>query len=152
MAATQQRMRNRVAAVVFVLLLFGVTRNSPAGASTWTVLATANASGLARSLDPQPPATATASCTAPQTDRSIDVSWSAVSEASAYVVYRSATSSTGGFAAVASGITGTTWTDTSLKKGTYWYAVAAVVGSSAWTSPMSQPTAGHAIGTLPRCI
>lgn len=149
MAATSRR--NRVAAIALLALL-GIVGAPHAQASSWNVVAAANATGLAQSVAPQPPATVTATCTAPLTDRSITVSWTDASYATSYIVYRSTTSSTAGFTAVATDITSTTWTDTALKKATYWYAVAAVTGSSAWISPMSSSTPERQITTAPRCI
>jgi len=149
MAATYRR--NRVAAIALLTLL-GIVGAPHAQAGAWNVVVAANATGLAQSVAPQPPATVTATCTAPLTDRSITVSWTDASHATSYVVYRSTTSSTDGFTAVATDITSTTWTDTALKKATYWYAVATVTGSSAWISPMSNPTAARQITTTPRCL
>lgn len=151
MAATYRPMRKRVAAIA-LLLSFTLAGAPHAHANGWTVSTAALPSGLAQSLDPQPPATVTASCPAPSTDRSITVSWSPVEHATSYVVYRSTTSATSGFGEVATGITTTTWTDTALKKGTYWYAVAAVAGSPTWISPLSDPSAERTIGTTPRCV
>jgi hypothetical protein len=149
MAATRTR-RSRVAAIA-VLVTFGAIGAPHANAGTWNVVAATDATGLAHSLAPQPPDTVTATCTAPLTDRNIDVSWTAVNPATSYVVYRSTTSATDGFTAIATGITSTTWTDSALKKATYWYAVATVVGAPTWISPMSGPTAARTIGTTPRC-
>lgn len=151
MAATSRHTRNRVAAIALLLSL-ALAGAPHAHASGWTVATTARPSGLAQSLDPQPPAAVTASCPAPSSDRSIIVSWSPADHATSYVVYRSTTSATSGFGEVATGITTTTWTDTALKKGTYWYTVAAVAGSPTWISPMSDPSAGRTIGTTPRCL
>jgi len=149
MAATYRR--NRVAAIA-LLALFGIVGAPHAQAGTWNVVAAASATGLAQSVAPQPPATVTAICTAPLTDRSITVSWTDASHATSYVVYRSTTSSTDGFTAVATDITSTTFTDSALKKATYWYAVAAITGSSTWISPMSSPTAERQITSTPRCV
>jgi hypothetical protein len=143
-------LRNRVAAVA-LLMPVALAAAPHAHASTWTLTATARPTGVAHSLSPQPPASVAASCPAPATDRTITVSWSSVSHATSYVVYRSTTSATAGFSEAATGITTTTWTDIALKKGTYWYAVATVAGSSTWISPMSDPSAARTIGATPRC-
>ena len=85
------------------------------------------------------------------TDRRITVSWSAVTSATSYVVYQSTTSPTSGFSIVVSGVTATSWSTDTLKKGTYWYAIAAVVGSPNWVSSMSPPTPPRTIDANPRC-
>lgn len=142
-----------VAAIALLLLISGAGLDcSRAHASTWIVGTAHNATGLAKSVDLQPPGTVTAACTSPLTDRTITVTWSEVSHATSYVVYESTTSATAGFSAVATDVTATTWTTATLKKATYWYAVAAVVGSSAWLSPMSSATAPRTIGGTPRCL
>lgn len=65
--------------------------------------------------------TATGSCSA------VDLSWSATAGATSYTVLRG--SSCGGVAAIASGVTGTTWSDTTAVAGTtYSYAISAVNG------------------------
>lgn len=149
MAATYRR--NRVAAIA-AFLTVSIVAGPHAHASSWNVVATANPTGLAQALTPQPPATVTATCPAPLTDRTITVSWSSADPATSYVVYRSTTSATDGFTAIATGVTSTTWTDAALKKGTYWYAVATVAGSSTWISSMSNPTDARTIGASPRCL
>ena len=149
MAATSRR--SRVAAIC-MLVAFGLAGAPHAQASTWTVQVGTNSPALAQSLDPQPPSTVTAYCAAPLTDRSITVAWSNVSPATSYVVYRSTTSATDGFTAIATGVTSTSFTDTGLKKATYWYAVASVAGSPTWISAMSDPTSPHVIGAVQRCL
>lgn len=154
MAATHRR--TRVAAIVsFALVVVTVTGGAfaatPAQAGgVWTVRANPAPSGLAQSAGLQPPAGVTAGCP-PGTDHAVTVSWSAAATATSYVVYRSATSSTAGFTAVATGVTATAWTDSGLKKGTYWYAVATVAGTSAWTGPMSSATAARTIAGNGHC-
>jgi hypothetical protein len=143
--------RRGVAAVALLLLIVTTLAAPRAHASTWIVTTANSASGLAKSIELQPPDEVTATCTAPLTDRSITVTWNAVSDATSYVVYESTTSATGGFSAVATDLTATSWTSGTLKKETYWYAVAVVVGSSTWISPMSAATAARTIATTPRC-
>lgn len=148
MAATNRR--NLVAAIVFAVAL-SVVAGPHANASTWTVRSGANAAALAQSLDPQPPSTVTAVCAEALLTRVVDLSWSPVDHATSYVVYQSTTSATSGFAVVATDVTTTTWVTAPLKKGTYWYAVAAATGSPAWLSPMSDPTEARTITNNPRC-
>lgn len=149
MAATPRR--TWVAAISLLMLgIAGIVDSPHAHASSWTISATPNATGVAHALTPQPPSSVTATCTDP-TARTVTITWSAVSFASSYVVYESTTSASSGYTVVATGVTATTWTTGTLKKGTYWYEVAAVVGTTAWTSPMSSPTAGRTITTAARC-
>jgi hypothetical protein len=149
MAATYRRTWWVAAVALFLpLSLVGAAH---ASASNWTVAISKTAPALAQSLDLQPPANIDATCTAPALDRTITVSWTSVAHATSYTVYESTTSATAGFSAVATGVTGTSWTTGTLKKGTYWYTVAVVVGPSTWTSPMSAPTPGRTIGTSTRC-
>jgi hypothetical protein len=122
-----------------------------ANASSWTVRTATNSAALARSLTPNPPSTVTASCADALATRVIAVSWSSVEHATSYVVYQSTTSATSGYSVVATDVTTTAWLTATLKKGTYWYAVASVVGSPGWTSSMSAPTQARAIDANPRC-
>lgn len=149
MAATHPT--RRAAAIVLLLLITAGLSGTQAEAGTWIVNAAPNSHALAKSLDLQPPGDVTATCTSPLTDRTITVSWTAVSHATSYVVYESTTSATAGFSAVATDVTAPTWTSGALKKGTYWYAVAVVTGSSTWLSAMSAATDAHTIGNTPRC-
>lgn len=148
MAATYRR--NLVAAIASAVVL-SVVGGPHANASMWTVKTAGNAPALARSLDPQPPDTVTAFCADAVVTRVVDVSWSAVDYATSYVVYQSTTSATAGFSVVASDVTSTNWLSPPLKKGTYWYAVAAVAGAPTWISLMSDPTEARTITTNPRC-
>lgn len=67
-----------------------------------------------------------------------------------FTVYVSATSSTSGFVAVTSGLTGTSWTSGTLNNGTYWFEVAASYGGS-WTSSPSASTASRKISNQTPC-
>jgi fibronectin type 3 domain-containing protein len=119
------------------------TSVSPNTTYTYTVAAvdTANASSGASS-----PASATTPQVAPgqvtglsvsaASPTEVDASWNAVPGASAYEVDRSATSASGPFTAVATGLTGTTYADKSVSASTpYWYQV--VAGNSAGQGPAS---------------
>ena len=155
--AASHRVRRAAAIAMLVAVAvaaaLGPLGGASATASTWAIVAMRNTGALARSIALQPPGTVTASCTAPLTARTITVSWNGVSHATSYNVYVSTTSSTAGFAVVATGVTTTTWTSGTLKNNTtYWYAVAAVAGAPAWVSVQSAPTAGHTIGGVPRCL
>lgn len=69
----------------------------------------------------------------------MEVSWNAVSEAAAYTIYQSTTSSTAGFAPTVTDVDGTSWTSPALASDNYWFEVAAYVGTY-WASPNSSAT------------
>ena len=74
---------------------------------------------------------------------SVKITWDPVAGASSYTVYR-ATSSGGAYSAIASGLTGVTYTDTGLMTGaTYYYYVTSVVntGESGESTAESEPSA-----------
>jgi hypothetical protein len=73
-------------------------------------------------------------------NQNIDVTWTAVTQASTYTVYQSTVSSTSGFSAVATGVAGTSWTSVSPADGDYWFKVTAYVGTN-WVSVQSAATA-----------
>lgn len=148
MTATHRR--TWVAVIAFVVPI-GITGSTHANASSWVITTTGRAPALAHSLHPQPPGAVTASCASAIGARAVIVSWSSVSYARSYVVYQSTTSAMSGFTPVATDVTTTTWITATLKKGTYWYAVAAVAGSPTWTSSMSSPTQARTITTNQRC-
>lgn len=68
-------------------------------------------------------------------DTKIDLSWNPVTDATSYIVKRSMTAG-GPYTSIATGITGTTYTDTDVTNGTtYYYVVTAIVnGSESWSS------------------
>ena len=148
MAATYRR--NWVAAIAFAVAasIVGIPH---ANATGWTVRTASGSAAIAQSLTPNPPSTVTATCTEAIAARVITVSWSSVEHATSYVVYQSTTSATSGYSVAATDVTTTSWLTATLKKGTYWYAVAAVVGSSSWISAMSAPTEARTIDANPRC-
>lgn len=148
MAATYRR--TWVAVIAFVVAL-GIVGSPHANAGTWPVRTATNATGLAQSLTLTPPSTVTAICAGGLDVRVIALSWTPVEPATSYVVYQSTTSSTSGFSVVATGVTATAWISATLKKATYWYAVATVAGAPTWASPMSPPSNAVVIGTNPRC-
>ncbi|MGF7034118.1 pectate lyase [Paenibacillus mucilaginosus] len=83
---------------------------------------------------------ATTNVTAAPGDGQVTLSWTGVLGATAYEVKRSATSG-GPYSSVASGVTGTSYTDTGLTNGTtYYYVVHAL--NAAGTGPDSAETAG----------
>jgi hypothetical protein len=93
---------------------------------------------------PPAPTGATASCTSPTGDTG-EITWDPVAEATGYTIYSSTTSSTDGFAPVATGVVGTAWTTPALATGTYWFEVAASLGTY-WASPSSSATPPVTVG------
>jgi fibronectin type 3 domain-containing protein len=71
----------------------------------------------------------------------VDLTWAADPDAASYDVYRGSASGKEGASPVATGITGTTWTDKNVVPGqTYFYTVTAVNGS-AQSSPSNEASA-----------
>lgn len=93
---------------------------------------------LTLALTPPAPTGVTATCTSDLATK-VDVSWTAVPQASTYTVDESTTSATTGYAAAATGVVGTSWTSPSLTTGEYWFEVAADKGSV--SSPNSAASA-----------
>lgn len=112
-----------------------------AGAATpWAVaVGSSGAQAQSRGL-PGTPGGVTASCAGTVLNPKAVVSWSAVTQAGSYSVLESTTSSTSGFAAVAS-VTTLTWTSATLGTGTFWFRVTASIGTN-WTGPQSASSAG----------
>lgn len=107
-----------------------------AASTNWSVHATASGGeGQSRGL-PGAPGSAGATCAGTLLNPKAVVTWSAVAAATSYVVYESTTSSSSGFAGVASGVSGLTWTSGNLGTGSYWFRVAASIGSN-WTGAQS---------------
>ncbi|MFC5405543.1 DUF4832 domain-containing protein [Cohnella soli] len=88
-----------------------------------------------------PVPSAPASLTATAGSSQVSLSWPASSGATSYTVLRSTTSGSG-YAQIASGVTGTSYTDTGLTNGTtYYYVVRAVNGSgTSGNSPQASAT------------
>jgi hypothetical protein len=94
---------------------------------------------------PAAPSGVSAACTS-LTGKTIKVTWNAVTHASGYSIYQSTVSASSGYGLVASGITGTSWTSGTLSNATYWFEVAAKIGTN-WASPNSTATGSHIIAT-----
>ena len=85
----------------------------------------------------------------------VSLSWNASTRATSYSVYRGTTSNGEGTSALASGITGTSFTDTGLANGTtYFYKVAAVnsAGTSAQSTEVSATPTGSTGTGLPDLV
>lgn len=144
-----------VATPIALVGLLVVSSTGAAWAATnWTVTLHTASSGEGRSQTvPSAPTGVTAACNAPTTAKTIKVTWTAVTHATTYTVYDSTTSATGSYSSVATGVTTTSWTSSSLTGGTnYWFEVTASVGSN-WTSAKSSATGGSTINSVsPYCV
>jgi hypothetical protein len=81
---------------------------------------------------------------------SIVITWTAVSPpGTTYTIYQSTTSATTGFSAIASGVSGTTYTVSGLAIASYWFKVQGVAGTN-WAGALSAATAKRSI-TLILC-
>jgi len=81
----------------------------------------------------------------------VKVTWGAVTHAATYTAYQSTTASSGPYTPVATGLATTTWTSGTLANGTYWYEVAAYVGTK-WVSSDSAASVKRTISaTSPNC-
>jgi cellulose 1,4-beta-cellobiosidase len=115
-------------------------------AFAWTVSLSAGSSAQSSAYGaPAAPTGVTATCTS-GTSTTIKVTWAATARATTYTVSDSITGSGGLYTAVASGISGTSYTTAALTPGaTYFFKVNAVSGST-WTGGLSTASAGHLIG------
>jgi hypothetical protein len=131
---------------VFAAAAHGLLPEAVAAASTAWPVSVGSSGGEAQSLGlPGTPTGVGATCAGTVLNPKAVVSWSAVSLATSYTVYQSTTSSTSGFSAVASGVVGLTWTSGNLGTGSYWYRVAAAIGTN-WAG--SQSSSSQQISVL----
>jgi hypothetical protein len=115
-----------------------------AGASSWAVAVAGGSAAHAEAGALAPPTGVTGNCGNGQNKTSVVVSWTAAAHAGGYNILQSTISATTGYATVASGVTGLSWTSPAGSSGTtYWYEVVAVTGS--WTSGASSATAARTI-------
>jgi hypothetical protein len=125
------------------------TVSAACAAGNWVVHVAAASSGESHAQAlPSAPTGVSASCAAPATSKTIKVSWSAVTHATAYSVYDSTTTATGTYSLIASGVATTSWTSAALTSGThYWFEVVADIGSN-WASVKSAATVQSTINAL----
>ena len=118
---------------------------TPASASNW-VIALRAASTAEAQAQPAPPAPATvsASCLA-SNQQKVAVTWSAVSHAATYTVYK-ATTLAGSYTSTVTGLTTTTWTSGTLAAGNVYFKVAAYFGTK-WLGTQSVATGESTIAT-----
>jgi hypothetical protein len=100
---------------------------------------------------PSVPATPTGLAAVEQTDGSIQVTWSAVADATSYTLERTDPSTPGTFTQVGGSLTTNSYNDTDVNPGVaYGYRVTATnaVGASTPSSTVNVTTAGEAVATL----
>ena len=141
----------RGALLVVVMFGFALSLLAPSGtawaATNWVVhVATTNSGEAHAQALPAAPASPAAACTSPASSKTIKVSWSAVTHATAYAVYESTTTVGGTYTLVMSGVTATSWTTGVLGTGNYWFEVLADVGTN-WASAKSTATGESTINS-----
>ena len=132
--------------VAVAVALLGFT--GIAVATTWVVSLNSGSKGQGHSQaqPPAPSGTPTAVCVS-STTQTVRITWTAVTHATTYTVYDSTTGSSGTYNTLATGVTTNPYTTVSLGAGTYYFKVAAVVGSG-WTGVQStNTTPGRIIAT-----
>ena len=130
-------------------LVGALSISAGASASTWTVPLVGGSNGEAQGYALPPAPTATAACSGVVLG-SIIVSWTAVAPPNTtYTIYKSTTSGTTGFSAIATGVGGTSYTVSGLAISNYWFKVQGVSGTS-WNGAQSAATAQRTI-TLVLC-
>jgi hypothetical protein len=118
-------------------------------ATSWVVgFSGGKGHGQSQSQPPAPTGTPTAVCVS-STTQTVKITWTAVTHATSYTIYDSTTGSGGTYNTLATGITTNPYTTASLAAGTYYFKVAAVVGSTpGWTGLKStNTTPGRVIAT-----
>jgi hypothetical protein len=141
-------LRTSTLIAAIAVALFGCT--SIAVATAWVVGLNTGSKGQGHSQTqpPAPSGTPTATCVSTST-QTVKVAWTAVTHATTYTIYDSTTGSSGTYNSLATGVATNPYTTASLAAGTYYFKVAAVVGSSpGWTGVQStNTTPGRVIAT-----
>jgi hypothetical protein len=115
-------------------------------AANWTVkVATVNSGEAKAQALPAAPV-ATSACTSPTSNRTVKVSWAAITHATTYGIYQSTTSA-GGTYTLQTSVSTTSWTSGVLAAGNYWYEVKANIGTN-WASASSAATAQRTTTSL----
>jgi hypothetical protein len=137
--------RSAGALLAAALVAFAVqSAGSPAFAATWTTGLASGSSGESQGqAAPAAPANPTATCTSGLSN-TVNLTWSAVTHATTYTVYDSTTSASTGYAVLTSGVTTTSYTTGALSSASYWFEIAAYVGTN-WVSANSAATAKRTI-------
>jgi hypothetical protein len=132
----------RVLMVVFTGVLVSVP--GAAWASSWVIPLNVGSRGDAQGHTLPPAPSGVAAACSSSSGKTIKVTWNSVTHASSYSIYQSTVSGASGFSLAASGVTGTSWTSGTLSNATYWFEVAAKIGTN-WAGPNSTATASHAV-------
>jgi hypothetical protein len=133
-----------VAVVITSALGLVLSSGTAWATANWTVhVATVNSGEAHAQVLPTAP-TPTSACTSPASAKTVKVSWTAITHATAYAVYQSDTTASGTYTLQTSGVATTSWTTAALTTGDYWYEVVADVGSN-WASTKSAASAERVI-------
>ena len=133
----------RAGALTVLLVALLLAPAASAEASSWTLALAGGSAGQSAAGTLGTPGGVTGTCGTGANKTSVIVSWTTVPRAASYRILQSSTSATSGFATVATGVTGTSWTSASLTTGSYWFKVVAVLGN--WSGPESAATAQRTI-------
>lgn len=134
------------AILLLALVLLFECRSAQA---TWAIGLGGTRTGEARATAAPPaPAGVAAACVS-SSGTTVKVTWTAVTLASTYKIWKSTTSATSGFSVTATGVTGTSWTSATLAAGGYWFEVSALVGAN-WATANSVASAKRTI-TVTTC-
>jgi hypothetical protein len=128
------------------LSLLVVSSGTAWATANWTVRVATMNSGEAHAQALPTAPTPTSACSSPASTKTVRVSWTAVTHATAYAVYQSNTTASGTYTLQTSGVTATSWTTAALTTGDYWYEVVADVGTS-WASAKSAASAERVVSS-----
>ena len=142
--------RHRTLGAVVALTAILASSCVIAAAAGWTASLTGGAGATKSKSAPSAPTSPAATCVS-SSSRTERISWTAVTGATSYTIYDSTTGSTGTYGSYAASVTSNPYTTSNLSSGTYYFKVAAVVGST-WVGVQSTATAGHQIqNSQPNC-
>jgi hypothetical protein len=140
--------RDALLVAVVITSALGILLSSGTAWATanWTVHVASVNSGEAHAQALPTTPTPTSACTSPASAKTVKVSWTAITHATAYAVYQSDTTASGTYTLQTSGVATTSWTTAALSTGDYWYEVVADVGSN-WASTKSAASAERVISS-----
>jgi hypothetical protein len=118
-----------------------------AAAATWSVALQSSSSGQGQSqAAPSAPTGPTAVCVS-GASQTVRIGWTAVAHAASYAIYASTSGSSGTYSLLQGGVTSNPYTTASLGQGTYYFEIAALVGTT-WPGAKSVATSpGRTIRT-----
>jgi hypothetical protein len=143
--------RHRTFRAVVALTAVLASSCAIAAAAGWTVSASGTPTGSAKGKSaPAAPASQSATCVS-SSSRTVRISWTAESGAPSYTISDSTTGSTGTSSQYAVGVTSNLSTTSNLPSGTYYFKVAAQMGTS-WIGSQTTATSGRQIQlSQPNC-